>query len=258
LTVASAGPELINNLLTPSLSWCIDNITREMTEFNPVRFWRIHVILLLVVFGKSVLSQESVRSPESEDLGRSWDPAYLEDKPGFNVEPTAFLVEVVKNLKLGDALDVGMGQGRNALFLAKQGWSVTGFDVSEVGVAQAREQAKNSGLTVNCIVQSSEEFNWGKDRWDLIVVTYFPQLRRSVPKIIESLRPGGLVVIEAYHKDVALDRPEGAGAGVTFDSNELIKLFAPLRILNYQDVRAKADWGLFDTRLVRLLALKDP
>jgi hypothetical protein len=47
-------------------------------------------------------------------------------------------------------------------------------------------------------------------------------------------------------------------AGVTFDSNELIKLFAPLRILNYQDLRATADWGLFDTRLVRLLALKDP
>jgi SAM-dependent methyltransferase len=229
----------------------------QLLRFHRARI-QATVILLLVVFGGSALSQESVQSPESQALGRSWDPAYLEDKPGFNVEPNAFLVEVVKNLKLGDALDVGMGQGRNALFLAKQGWSVTGFDVSGVGVAQAREQAKKSGLAVNCIVRSSEEFDWHKDRWDLIVVMYFPQLRRSLPKIIDSLRPGGFVVVEAYHKDAALDRPPGPGAGVAFDTNELVKLFAPFRILNYQDVRARTDWGLFDTRLVRLLAQKHP
>ncbi|HEU0006729.1 MAG TPA: class I SAM-dependent methyltransferase [Terriglobia bacterium] len=225
-----------------------------------MRFWRQlpSILFLILIQVGSPSAQEPVRSPESQELGRSWDPAYLEGKPGFNIKPNAFLVEVVRKVRPGDALDVGMGQGRNALFLAKQGWNVTGFDVSEVAVAQTREQARKSGLTVNCILQSSDEFNWGKDRWDLIVVIYFPQMRGSLQKIIDSLRPGGLVVLEAYHKAAALDRPPGPGPGVTFDNNELIKLFAPLRILQYQDVRGRADWGLFDTRLVRLLAQKHP
>jgi SAM-dependent methyltransferase len=225
-----------------------------------MRFWQslAIVILLFLVQVRSASAQEPVRSPESQALGQSWDPAYLDDKPGFNVEPNAFLVEVVRKLKPGDALDVGMGQGRNALFLAKQGWRVTGFDVSEVAVAQTKEQALKSGVTVTCLTQSSEEFDWGTNHYDLVVATYFPQLRRSLPKIIESLRPAGFVVIEALHKDAAIDRPPGPGAGVTFESNELINLFAPFRILQYEDVRATADWGLFDTRLVRLLAQKIP
>jgi SAM-dependent methyltransferase len=224
------------------------------------RFWRHFAlgIVLLAMHVGSVSSQGPVRSPASQTLGRSWDSPYLADKPEFNVEPNAFLVEVVRTLKPGVALDVGMGQGRNALFLAKQGWTVSGFDVSEVAVAQAREQARKSGLTMSCIVQSSDEFNWGKDRWGLIVLAYFPQVRRCLPKIIDSLRPGGFVVIEAYHKDAALDRPPGPGSGVTFDTNELIQLLASLRILQYEDLRARADWGLFDTRLVRLLAQKHP
>jgi hypothetical protein len=111
---------------------------------------------------------------------------------------------------------------------------------------------------VSCMVQSSDEFNWGTNRYDLIVATYFPSLRKSLPKIFESLRPAGYVVIEAFHKDAAIDRPPAPGAGVTFESNELINLFAPFRILQYEEVRARADWGLFDTRLVRLLAQKQP
>jgi hypothetical protein len=65
-----------------------------------MRFWQLlrRVLLLSVVLIQTELAsaQEPVRSPESQELGRSWDPAYLEDKPGFNVKPNAFLVEIVK------------------------------------------------------------------------------------------------------------------------------------------------------------------
>ena len=186
----------------------------------------------------------------------AWDGPYLTEDPSFNTEANAFLVDVAGDLESGRALDVGMGQGRNALHLARQGWSVSGFDVSRAGVSQALEAAAEQELEIDAVVQSSQEYDWGVERWDLIVLAYFPFLRPALPSILAGLRPGGAVVVEAYHADSALDRPPGPGAGVTFATNELLRLFTDLRVIQYQDLRAKADWGLFETRLVRLFARK--
>jgi SAM-dependent methyltransferase len=222
---------------------------------GPLRASTLLLPLIFLSFAVS-FAQAPLPQTDTKALGLSWDKAYLDDKPAFNIEPNSFLVETVRSLKAARALDVGMGQGRNALFLAERGWDVTGFDVSEVAVAQASEQARKRGLRVNGLIQSSDEFDWGKNRWDLIVITYFPQLRQSVQKIVESLTPGGVVLVEAFHKDAALDRPPGPGPSVSFETNELLTMFASLRIVQYQDVRARADWGLFETRLVRLVAQK--
>lgn len=187
-------------------------------------------------------------------MGRSWDDAYR--TPDFNLEPNAFLVDVAKGLTPGAALDVGMGQGRNAIYLARIGWTVTGFDVSQVGVEQARRAAQAAGVKITALQQSSAEFDWGTERWDLIVLAYFPGLRAAVPKILQSLRPSGHVVVEAFQTDAALDAPPGPGPGVTFADNELLTVFSALRAIRYEDVRARADWGMRDMRLVRLLARK--
>jgi SAM-dependent methyltransferase len=217
---------------------------------------RIPRFVLAATVSSSLAIALSAQAQQAESaldkLGRSWDQAYL--KPEFNLEPNAFLVDFARSLPAGDALDVGMGQGRNAIFLASQGWNVTGFDVSQVGVTQARESAEKRRLRLTAIRQTAEAFEWGTSRWDLVAVLYFPGLRTYVPRIVASLKPGGVVVVEAYHADAALDRPPGPGAGVTFATNELLTLFEGLRILRYEDLRARADWGMFDTRLVRLVA----
>jgi ubiquinone/menaquinone biosynthesis C-methylase UbiE len=67
-------------------------------------------------------------------------------EPQFNHKPNAFLVECVRNRRPGKALDVGMGSGRNSLYLASHGWDVTGFDIADVAVAQARHRAKKLGV----------------------------------------------------------------------------------------------------------------
>ena len=64
-------------------------------------------------------------------------------------EPNAFLMEVASGLKPGDALDIGMGNGRNALYLARAGWNVTGFDTASVGVAKARAAATEAKVALN-------------------------------------------------------------------------------------------------------------
>src|SRR5690606_33267209 len=196
----------------------------------------------------------TLRLPAQQPPG-PWDAAYLADPPAFSSEPNEFLVKAVTGLSPGLGLDAGMGQGRNALHLARNGWRVAGFDVSAAGVAQAQEQAKAEGLELDAVVRSHADFDWDAERWDLIVAAYFPVLRQSLDKITAGLRPGGMLVVEAYHADAALDRPPGPGAGVTFADNELLELFAGLRAIEYQDVRARADWGLFETRLVRLAAV---
>src|SRR4051812_46847496 len=70
-----------------------------------------------------------------------WNRILTSPKPSFNTKPNDFLVEMAKNLKAGTALDVGMGQGRNAIWLAQQGWDVTGFDPAEKAVALAEKDA---------------------------------------------------------------------------------------------------------------------
>jgi 2-polyprenyl-3-methyl-5-hydroxy-6-metoxy-1,4-benzoquinol methylase len=63
-----------------------------------------------------------------------FDIVYASDRPSFSENPSALLVEAVEGRAPGRTLDVAMGQGRNTLFLAQRGWSVTGFDVSEQGL----------------------------------------------------------------------------------------------------------------------------
>ena len=84
--------------------------------------------------------------PEAGDYYGAYAPGA---ESVFNHNPNAFLVECVRNRKPGKALDVGMGSGRNALYLASHGWDVTGFDIADVGVVQARKKAKTLGVRLN-------------------------------------------------------------------------------------------------------------
>jgi hypothetical protein len=71
---------------------------------------------------------------------------------------------------------------------------------------------------------------------------------------VASLKPGGLVVVEGFHRDST--KNSSIGGGVVFDTNELLKLFGELRVLHYEDANAVGDFGRRDTRVVRLAAQK--
>jgi SAM-dependent methyltransferase len=186
------------------------------------------------------------------EVGR-WNRILTAETPTFNTNPNDFLVRMVKGRPAGMALDVGMGQGRNALFLAQQGWTVTGFDPAEKAVAAALAQAKVLGVTLETRIEGDETFDFGQNRWDLVVLSYV-SLRDLVPKIVASLKPGGLVVVEGFHRDST--KNSSIGGGVVFDTNELLKLFGELRVLHYEDANAVGDFGRRDTRVVRLAAQK--
>ena len=167
-------------------------------------------------------------------------------------KPNAFLVEAVRQRKPGRALDVGMGQGRNTIFLAQNGWEVTGFDPADEGIRQAKAEVARLGLKIHAEVTTLEQFEFGENRWDLIVLTYVPT-KAAAPKVVRALKPGGVVVVEDRHLDTKRVWPAG-----TFGDNELLGLFPGLRVLRYEDAWARPDWSVkkLDERLVRLLAEK--
>jgi SAM-dependent methyltransferase len=151
-----------------------------------------------------------------------------------------------------------MGDGRNSIALAQKGWQVTGFDIAAAGVREANEKVARLGLKLTAMVQREQQFDFGTNRWDLVVLTYQP-FRDILNRVKTSLKDGGVVVIENFHRDTRRYRLIG-DAGVLRD-NEALQLFSDFRILRYEDVDAKPDWGIeFPiNRLVRLLAQKgDP
>jgi SAM-dependent methyltransferase len=180
------------------------------------------------------------------------DPA----KDGINLAPTKFLVDTVKTMKPGVALDVGMGQGRNAVYLASQGWEVTGMDISQVALDAARANAAKAGVSIRTEKAAYATFDFGVNKWDLIVIV-FAWAPVSDPAFVArlktSLRPGGIVLYEHFlgPRDQVIMTPTRAPA-----PNELKTFFADFDIVFYEETEEPADWGGEKAGLVRMLARK--
>lgn len=182
-----------------------------------------------------------------------WNQVLTAEKPRFNTEPNAFLVEMIQGVKPGRSLDVGMGQGRNTIYLARQGWDSVGFDPADKAVAAAQEQAKKLGVRITTTVARDTEFDWGTAQWDLILLSYVGG-REHVENVTRALRPGGMVILEAFHRDST--KNASIGEPVVFDTNELLTLFPGFRVIRYEDAEAPADFGGGMRRVVRLAAIK--
>jgi len=178
-----------------------------------------------------------------------WSIYFRGNNQNFNRRPNALLAQAIEELQPGKALDVGVGEGRNAVFLAKRGWDVTGIDRAEGALAVARQHASDQGVKITPILQTAEEFDWGRERWDLVALLYVPAVRGNVAKVRESLKPSGRVVVEAFLK------PQGsAKRGTEYEPGELRRLFEEgFEILRYEETEGTADYGQTKTQLVRLV-----
>ena len=177
-------------------------------------------------------------------------------QPGFNSAPSDFVVEAAKGLKPGTALDLGTGQGRNAVFLAGQGWDVTGLDISQVGLDAAKENAAKAGVRIQTVKADYNSFEFGVEQWDLILMDFAwaPVSEPDfVAKIEKSLRPGGIVLFEHF-----VNNPKDPYAPMirAIEPGALKDYFPGLEILSYDEGQGKADWGGPGSRIVRLLARK--
>src|SRR5262249_16581681 len=150
---------------------------RLRLRLMPVRRVRMpflrNAILLSVCLHASAQQLKTPVAPDAPDPyeqeRKAYDEIYSTQRDMFSAEPNAFMVRTIAGRKPGRALDVAMGQGRNALWLAAHGWSVTGFDISPVAVAEARKEAAKRGLPIEILLTPYEQFAWGTEKWDLIL-----------------------------------------------------------------------------------------
>lgn len=149
-------------------------------------------------------------------------------------DPSSFLLENIDLLPRGKALDIAMGHGRNAVYLASQGFDVVGVDIAKDAVDAALALAKGQGVRIHAEVADLEEgYRIGTNAYDLIVC--FNYLQRSLfPSIETGLKSGGMVVYETFIVDqIQFGRPRNPDH--LLKHNELLYRFRNLRVLRYHE-----------------------
>ncbi len=131
-----------------------------------------------------------------------WDEKYNTKDYVYGTEPNEFLAQHVNLLPKGRILSLAEGEGRNAVYLAKQGYSVTAVDSSRVGLDKARQLADENKVDIDFIHSDLEHFDLGEEQWDGIVSIFChvpPSLRKSLhEKVINALKFHGVLILEAY------------------------------------------------------------
>ena len=126
-----------------------------------------------------------------------WDERYRAEPDLWTKEPNAELVRFAGELDPGRALDVGAGDGRNAIWLATQGWAVTALDLSTVALERAAERGAAHGAQLTCIVADWREHDFGEAAFELVVVSFMhpqPDEREALfGRVARALVAGGHV-----------------------------------------------------------------
>lgn len=131
-----------------------------------------------------------------------WDQRYADSEFFYGTEPNDFLREAFPHLPRGEALCLGDGEGRNGVWLAEQGMRVTSVDQSPVGMQKAAVLAARRRVALTTAVADLAVFDLGIARWHAVVSIFChlpSELRRDVhARVVRGLRPGGVVLLEAY------------------------------------------------------------
>ena len=132
-----------------------------------------------------------------------WDQRYAESELVWSAEPNRFVAEECASLSPGRALDLAAGEGRNAIWLASRGWSVTAADFSAVGLDKGRRLADHAGVAdrIAWLVADATATDWPAE-FDLVVVAYLQlvesERREAARQAFAALQPGGRFVWVAH------------------------------------------------------------
>ena len=192
---------------------------------------QIQILKILIFTGLFAFNCTTVAHAKPKDKDR-WNKKYDKEAYLFGEKPIPFLVDNIHILRKGKALDVAMGEGRNGVYLATQGFDVTGLDISEKGLEKAHALAANNNVTIKTKVVDLEKAELEHNSYDLILCTYYMD-RGIYKKFYDALKPGGMVLVETYNIDYLKYRRFNAIWAL--EINELLDIFKGMRVLRYQD-----------------------
>jgi SAM-dependent methyltransferase len=138
-----------------------------------------------------------------------WDERYGSADRLWSGRPNSQLVAQASGLTPGDALDVGSGEGADAIWLAARGWTVTAVDVSSVALSRGASQAMAAGAQIAARITWWQEdvLSWGPeaDSFDLVSAQYMhlpgPALQTLHVRLAAAVRPGGTLLVVGHHPD---------------------------------------------------------
>ncbi len=195
-----------------------------------------------------------------------WNQKYDRSSFIYGRRPNQFLLEVASEAIPAGArvLSLGEGEGRNAVWLARQGYRVTAVDFSKPALEKLERFSAELGVSVDVICSDVVDFDFSDTRWDAVVILHLhlaPEPRRMVHgRVVEALCPGGVVLLEALRPEQMEQPTSGPNSReYLYSVEELRDDFADLehQTLRSEDRFIKAGEHRGPTSVVSLLARKE-
>ncbi|MBN2689113.1 MAG: class I SAM-dependent methyltransferase [Gammaproteobacteria bacterium] len=182
-----------------------------------------------------------------------WNERYSGEHYVYGTEPNRFLSSVAHLLKpRSNVLCLAEGEGRNSVFLAKQGHHVSAFDISTTGREKAQRLAKENNVFVQYEICDVNDYQFGYEKWDAIISIFAhtsSDIRDKVlPKIAKALKGGGFFILEAFHPN-QVEHKYNTGGPKDVDwlvsLEELCDFFVGFEIIHAKEIERAVTEGLF-------------
>lgn len=159
---------------------------------------------------------------------KRWDDRYSHEDYAFGTEPNDYLRDQLVKFPTGNILFAAEGEGRNAIFAARHGWTVSAFDISDQGKVKALRLAEKNNVSIDYLVGELPMLGYNPATFDAIALIYahFPApIKSQYHKFLHTLlRPGGLVIFEAFSKNHLAYRKRNERVGGPTDIESLFSI----------------------------------
>lgn len=136
---------------------------------------------------------------------QTWNQRYSETELMWSAGPNLFVEQLCRDLTPGRSIDLAAGEGRNAIWLAEQGWDSTAVDYSDVAIDKARQIAAKRGVTITAEVADLTEYEPSPGAYDLVVIAYLQipdePLTPILGRAAAAVAPGGTFVLVCHDRD---------------------------------------------------------
>jgi len=200
----------------------------------------------------------------AKQMSQFWDERYRSEAYVYGKEPNAFFSTQLERTVPGQLLLPGEGEGRNAVYAAMKGWAVDAFDQSSAGQSKALALASELHVKINYRVCQMEDFFFINNHYDTVGLLFFhtePAGRKLLHrKAFESLKPGGFLILEAFHKEQLNNNTGGPKSlDMLFDEETLSSDFALFETILLEKREIELNEGPFHqgaASVIRFLGIK--
>jgi len=174
---------------------------------------------------------EAVTGESADEDKTFWDTFYKQKNFAFGKDAVGFLKENLSKVPKGKAFVPAMGEGRNAIYLAKHGFEVTGNDISDVAVDKALGLAKKQNISIKTAVIDLKEYKFVENQFDFIFLSLFYD-KSLTPGFKKTLKRGGFIM---FYEEIYDGDPKKAPDQFCVKHNELIEALKEFKMISYKE-----------------------